>query len=328
MIRIDHYPSAVQDAATETPDRARQSVRRTSHLQMVVCGSSRVGVEVRGAARDLLTAADGEPRVLGEATLEATFGAERTLASIATTPRLPGVDAMVGSGVGRGLGGAIARVLAGAPVTGSPVSVLLDDLPIATLLSSYADEYIGAYEDLHELPAHPPADVCAGWASGGTVLELSTRNQSLANPVGPVAPVLERADDRLAWHAVPVLPEAAMRRRRLLDVRQIGGSYEVSAMFRDSLGLASGAEQILHEYSLEATVEDGALVRCDPRPRVLPWPECPSAAASAQRVLGLPLSEIRAFVRAELGGTSTCTHLSQMLLTLSDVEVLTHSFSV
>jgi hypothetical protein len=318
----------VQDPATETLDRARRSIRRTSHLQMVVREASRVGVEVRGAARDLLTDADGVPRVLGEATLEAAFGEARTLASITTTPPLSGVDEMVGSGVGRGLGGAIARVLAAAPETDSPVSVLFDDLPIATLLSSYADEYVGAYEDLHELPAHPPADVCAGWATGGTVLELSTRNQSLANPVGPVAPMLERADDPLAWHAISVLPEAAMRRRRLLDVRHVDDRFEISAMFRDSLGLAGGAEQILHEYSLEATVEDGAFVRCDPRPRVLPWPECPSAVVSAKRVIGLPLSETRAFVRAELGGASTCTHLNQMLVTLADVEVLTTAFSV
>ena len=57
-------------------------------------------------------------------------------------------------------------------------------------------------------------------------------------------------------------------------------------------------------------------------PRVLPWFECPEAAGSARRLVGDSLDGLRAHVRAEFVGASTCTHLNDALRALEDVPAL------
>ena len=56
--------------------------------------------------------------------------------------------------------------------------------------------------------------------------------------------------------------------------------------------------------------------------RVLPWMECPEAVASAARVVGMPVGELRHRVRRELVGVSTCTHLNDTLRSLDDLAGL------
>jgi hypothetical protein len=55
---------------------------------------------------------------------------------------------------------------------------------------------------------------------------------------------------------------------------------------------------------------------------VLPYHECPEAAASAQRAIGTATSGLRSRTRAEFTGASTCTHLNDVLRALEDVEAL------
>jgi hypothetical protein len=94
---------------------------------------------------------------------------------------------------------------------------------------------------------------------------------------------------------------------------------------------------ILHEYSVEATLSGHAdfseeinpsgetVIRCEATARVLPWAECPQAAASAGRVVGTPVSGLRALVKDTLVGTSTCTHLNDLLSSLSQAGELVPS---
>jgi hypothetical protein len=115
-----------------------------------------------------------------------------------------------------------------------------------------------------------------------------------------------------------------MRRRRLIDVAPNGPLLQVAAMFRDTHVDQEGDETVLHEYELEMDVDIESMVvrRCQARPRTLPWPECPAAAASARRLEGHAVEELRAFVRTDFRGTSTCTHLNDLLRSLADVTVL------
>ncbi len=72
-------------------------------------------------------------------------------------------------------------------------------------------------------------------------------------------------------------------------------------------------------------VEDpatGTVLTCTATPRVLPWVECPAAAASAARLAGLSVAGLRDHVRTTLIGTSTCTHLNDTLRSLEDVAAL------
>jgi hypothetical protein len=55
---------------------------------------------------------------------------------------------------------------------------------------------------------------------------------------------------------------------------------------------------------------------------VLPWDECPGAAGSAARLVGQPVGALRRIVGDELRGTSTCTHLNDLLRSLADVPHL------
>jgi len=44
--------------------------------------------------------------------------------------------------------------------------------------------------------------------------------------------------------------------------------------------------------------------------------------AGAQRVVGEPLTSLRAFVRGEMQGDTICTHLNDRLRSLADVPTL------
>ena len=56
--------------------------------------------------------------------------------------------------------------------------------------------------------------------------------------------------------------------------------------------------------------------------RTLPWPECPNALASAGRIVGEAVTDLRAKVHADFRGTTTCTHLNDVLRSLAGVSAL------
>jgi hypothetical protein len=146
-------------------------------------------------------------------------------------------------------------------------------------------------------------------------------------PVGPPAPILEPESDPMAWHAMVPLPPHAVRRRRRLDLvaaLRADADHEVEMHFRDSHVDDSGAETIMHEYTLTGTVNPaaGRVVTVSARVQVLPWMECPGALASAQRIDGMELAQLRPRIRKEFVGRTTCTHLNDSLRSLADVTAL------
>jgi Protein of unknown function (DUF2889) len=119
-----------------------------------------------------------------------------------------------------------------------------------------------------------------------------------------------------------------MRRRRLIDVTW-GNPLTVQAMFRDSHRAEDGLETVLHEYSVEASVDSRTMevLDCRATPRSLPWTECPQAADSARRLTGERVDGLRSFVRENLTGTTTCTHLNDLLRSLTDVAALSQTLN-
>jgi hypothetical protein len=116
-----------------------------------------------------------------------------------------------------------------------------------------------------------------------------------------------------------------MRRRRRLDVSASTGSQIlVDAMFRDTYVRTDAQETIVHEYTLTAAVDAETSVIADSRAvaQVLPWQECPKAMESAARITGMTLQELHFRVRNELTGTSTCTHLNDLLRSVADAIAL------
>ncbi len=133
-----------------------------------------------------------------------------------------------------------------------------------------------------------------------------------------------------AWHELAPLAEHSVRRARRLDVhppRSAGERGRLVAHFRDSYQ-AADHEMVLHEYVVSANLVAGAsgpglvLDDIEVDVRVLPWDDCPAAAASAARLDGTPVADLPARVRAELVGPSTCTHLNSTMRSLADADAL------
>jgi hypothetical protein len=173
-------------------------------------------------------------------------------------------------------------------------------------------------------------DLCAGWAHDATMMVSVRATGDIPVPIGPPAPVLEPDDDPWSWHAMAPMTPHGMRRRRRLDVLSPlapGGEHRLDVHFRDSHVDEEGAESVVHEYSVTGTVDGlaGQVVDVAAQAHVLPWIECPGAVGSAHRLAGMPLTELRPWVRRELTGVSTCTHLNDTLRSLADVTVLLRS---
>jgi hypothetical protein len=324
------------------PPRAPGSVRRTTTIDILRPHGLDAELVLVGRGRDLLTDHDATSRVLDTAAVEATidYADAQRVTAITSTPEIPGLDQLVGRSSSTGFRGAIDVAVAGHDVVGRPLYQLLDDLPVATLISGYAPQHAMAQsgtwaDERKRTPMHKTspeglamlqqADLCAGWKAGGTIMQGFAENSP---PVvtGPDAPSLDDGDDPLAWHELPgPLPEHGMRRRRRIDVLPVEGGavLAVDAHFRDSYVDDEG-ETVVHEYTVLARVDTATQVFLDAvaTPRVLPWFECPEAAASAGRLAGRSLDSLRVGVRAEFLGASTCTHLNDMLRALADVGVL------
>ena len=353
---MELLPEAVgpHDPATVTPPRSPGSIRRTSSIDTSRPDGIRGDLVVVARARDLRTdptretpagstAPDGT--VLGHVELRLRLrGMTREIISIDATPASAavGLESLVGLAVGPGFRARVDEALPGEHLTGSLRYLLLDDLPGAALVSGYAMQRAGIFDSPPDARPSPEADrmtgvmasiqlanedLCAGWARDSAMMVAVRATGVIPTPMGPSAPVLELPGDPLAWHAMDPLTPHAMRRRRRLDVvagDRPGATHLLDVHFRDSHVDADGVETVLHEYAVEGAVDDaaGQVASVSARAHVLPWMECPGALASAGRLAGMDLAGLRKQVRRELTGTSTCTHLNDMLRSLSDVTVL------
>ena len=302
-------------------------------------------LQLAGAARDLETTDRGSG-VRDAATLGARVDPRRRLARLQLAPDRPEATALVGSVVGSGFRAQVAAALP--DERGTPLGLLLDDLPGATLISGYVRVRSEAHAGLPPGSTVPTAaldamtDVCSGWRSGGRAMASVAGGEGIPLQDCPPAPNLAGGtpgSDALAWHDIGSLAPGAMRRRRRIDVggpapcpndkpapcpNDKGAPVEVDAMFRDSYGEPDGTEVVLHEYGLQAELEpDGLVVRSiEATPAVLPFGECPLAATHVEDLVGRSIGDFRSAVREQLTGIRSCTHLNDMLRVLADVAYL------
>lgn len=312
-----------------TPPRAPRSIRRTSSIDTTRPDGVTGRMVMNGRARDVLTTSDGAGVTLGEAEVIAEAdGASRELAMIRTDPYPPALQRMLGVVVGPGFRARVDEVVPEERQRQSLLYLLLDDLPGAGLVSGYSmlhadavprahpDEYLGARSDM-----------CAGWAHDGSMMVMLREHGQNPTPLGPPAPELARPDDAIGWHALAQLPPHGMRRIRRLDViapSDAAGPHHLDVFFRDSHVDGQGVETVVHEYSVGADVDEATrtVLDIEANADVLPWMECPAAVGSATRLIGHGLDDLRRWVRETFVGTTTCTHLNDVLRGLADVSVL------
>jgi hypothetical protein len=324
--RVGLHPlHGVHQPTTANPLRRNRSARRTTSIDITRDEGSLDPVYLTGRARDIWTDQHGQVSEVGTAGLSATIELiARVVRHVEVIPPVAAVSHLSGAPAMSGFRAAADKAAPHLRAARDLRYTLLDDVPVATLISGHALSASGVLGDVAKSGYLPVADQCAGFATGGLLMN----SFEAGDPVivtGPDAPDLDHGDDPLAWHPMTQLPPQAMRRRRRIDVFEEGaGRLGIDAMFRDSYVRTDGVETIIHEYTLKAVVDGGTGVIVESRatPRVLPWQECPGAVASGERITGMTLRELHFRVRQELFGTSTCTHLNDLLRSVADAEAL------
>ncbi len=307
-----------------TPERVAGSIRRTTNLDLIRPEGPDGPIRITGRGRDLRTAADGRGIVRATALIAATVEGDRVTA-LTTHPRPPGIADMVGRRAVVGWRTGLWRHLRGQHDAGTVLHLVLDDLPGGMIIGGFTRRRAIAESAGGPLPQPGRRlDVCAGWAAESRAAITLAQTGIPPAPVTPLAPDLGCDTDSLAWHTLPELPAYGISRRRRIDVLDTGEEVVAEAWFRDSFTDADGAHRVLHEYRVAVTADRGsyAVRHLSAHPRVLPHRECPVAAASAQRMRGIPLGQLRERVSSDLFGPESCTHLNDLLRSLADVPGL------
>jgi hypothetical protein len=288
-----------------------------------------VDAQVRGVARDEVTAADGDTRVVDETSLLVeTDGGLITTFVVDPAPFDPGE--LVGHPLRTGVRRRDREVF---EADGSTVGLLLDDLSGAMVAAGYVLAMDGGTEpaDASTPPPAPPegaterqlsqVDLCSGWRADGTMMVTLRAGEPMR--FNPVAPVPERPDGADGWPAASI-PTPGLRRHRRIDVVPEAGHWRVDAWFRDTYRGHDGAMGSLHEYTVDAVIDahDHTVLEVRAIPHVLPWAECPAAADAVGKVVGLPVEGLRATVQKALVGIESCTHLNNELRELADLPVM------
>lgn len=333
--------SGPSDPVQVTAPRPPGSVRRTTTIDMARPDGPAAGSLVDARARDLVTAADGLATVHATAAMTVALDHAGLITEICATPGTDAppetvdLSALEGADTKTAFRREVAGAASGDAGVGGLWHLLLDDMVGARIVSGLAQQHEevllgggpmheGIYADV-KLLFEVQAGICAGWDEDATMLRELRHEGSLPVSVGPIAPELGGAD-ALAWHDVAPLAPHSVRRQRLMDLGPLGddGTAAVNAHFRDSHVAGDGTWRIVHEYTAHGTldVEAGDLTQLTADARVLPWPECPAAAASASWAVGMPLGELRQRARGELRGVGTCTHLNDVIRALADLPHL------
>jgi len=251
-----------------------------------------------------------------------------TIVDVVSSPQPEGIEKIVGLKASTGFRNSMLELVA--VKRGTPLFLLLDEIPAATLVSGHALGHAARRGDL-EFPEHRRGpklqfvDLCAGFTADGTIL-TETDDETGLGPIvtGPEAPPIVDENDLKGWHELEEIDTDSMRRMRRMDITRVNGMLEVDVFFRDSHMNPWGTEQVVHEYGVTATIDEATMtfVAARAEDHSLPWQECPRAAASATRLVGMPLEGLRIAIREEFTGPTTCTHLNDTMRSLEDVAYL------
>lgn len=153
-------------------------------------------VYLSGRARDLWTAGDETATELGSATLSATIElVARVVRHVEVTPAVAAMSRLAGAPAMSGFRAAADKVAPELRQARDLRYTLLDDVPVATLISGHALSASNLLGDVAKSGYYlPVADQCAGFATGGLLMT----SFEAGDPVivtGPAAPDLDHGQD-------------------------------------------------------------------------------------------------------------------------------------
>ncbi len=328
-INVDH--EAPHRSAGYAPLRRPGSIRRTSSIDTSWPDGRAGNMSMVGRARDAVTPpGGGAPVICAEDEFRARLQWDRTIVEIEATPSRDAIHELVGARGGGYLRQAVDDRLPDERRAATPLHLLLDDISGASLVAGWAwsrwttewQRSLATAAPMASRPARRSMEgICAGFRPGSSALNsdgTSSPNQSFTDVVD-----LRSPDDADGWHMFTIQEGVAMRRARRIDV-WVDDLIWIDSAFQDSATNPQGGRTAVHEYRLTATADPITLrlLTVEAEPRVLPYPECPAAAANAPRMVGTPLSELRSKVLQTLSGTAGCTHLNDALRALAEAPAL------
>ena len=323
-----HPLHGVHEPTTGNPLRRPGSARRTTSIDMTRDEGSLDPVYLHGQARDLWTAADGTVTELGS---RDALGHHR-----ADCPRRP---ARRGDATGRrdvpagGRSGDewVSRRgrQGGSPATGRPRPALhaarrrsrrhADIRPCAVgVESAWGCREVGVPAGRRPMCGlrlrRPAADVLRSGRPRDRHRPGGSRPRSTATTLSPGITCRRCRATPCAADAASTSTRMSRRHGWALTRCSATPTCEATGWRRSSTSTPSAAV---------VDADTGVIVESRATPRVLPWQECPGAVASARAnrrndVAGLALP---GSPRTK-SGTSTCTHLNDLLRSIADAEAL------
>src|SRR4029079_18869839 len=191
---------------------------------------------------------------------------------------------LAGSRVGPGFRATVGKLLPDEVARAGLLHLLLDDWVGAALVSGYAVQHtaitLGVEEKLPAGTADHMAGICAGFAQDASLVPYAKRNGTIPSVHGPVAPPL----DVDGVHSVEPLRPHGMRRFRRLERAEEG---VLDAHVRDSHVDGDGVETIVHEYTVEGSIDASSrtIASVAAHVRVLPWQARPVQLGSRVQIL-------------------------------------------
>jgi len=307
-----------------TPVRRAGSVRRTSTLDSHWPTDFDRPLVMSGRARDILTTAEGaDYRVLAEDAVRIQANAAREIMGIEGNRLTAALEELVGTRGGGHLRKKLAEVMPDEVAAASPLHLLLDDFSGASLVAGWGanrgkgDVPFSTDEGRRERLAHME-NICTGFQTGAS---------SLAGHAQSTAEIddLPRSDDPDGWHELFKPDGITMRRARRTDIWRDGDRLRMDIAFQDSAYLPDSKTRVaIHEYQVDASADIATLTlhSVTAHPHVLPYRECPGAAANVGMMRGTSLAAMRLSVPATLSSVLGCTHLNDVLRSMADVPQL------
>lgn len=315
-----------------SPLRRPRSIRRTASIDTSWPDGLGKPMRMQGHARDLVTLEDAaSTRLLAEDRIDVLASPRREIISLHASRADAEAQGLIGARGGGYLRAEIARVLPDELAEGSPLYLLLDDLSGASLVAGWAwsrwnDDWMARLGEGRKTSGRngDMRGVCAGFRPGSSALMEDGSSNPALQSSARVAP-LPHPDDPDGWHVLAGQEGVGMRRARRLDV-WLDDVLRIDVGFQDSATSPSGDGRIaVHEYHVAATADPDSfeLLSLKVDPRVLPYGECPAASPNSAMMIGERLGELRSAAPVMLHGVLGCTHLNDVLRSMSDVPALT-----